>query len=260
MRLLIFTILFFQCSNLKAQSELGKSMIYDTITFKSYSITVRYLMAKNIDICYKLFNMGDSIFSVKNTFSKLVISDFSSGLTIKEVSTIPIDKVIIDEKNKLILVLTNIASSPYKIILYNLKGEILYRKNFEEYGIALDTNQLNSFINLLPNVYFKATELNLVEKQDSLIIISNRIYQYLDPKERKIIFSNNWHRNNCLFPNMGGSICKHPNKNNCYEIEGMYSQTDPFYEFIFKESSDFPTSIILNDIKGNKVRINCNYD
>lgn len=162
-------VLVFWLNPISAQQSFVRK---DTIRAESENVTVYYtrIESNSIEKTIQNINNDDQIFdSTFNHFSRLVISRPSErSITL---STVPLEKIIILEKKGFIIGLSKIEASPYQIVIYNLKGELVSKSRINTHIVKLKHERIQEFKNHLPNLY------NCLKIND-IVIKKNEFYYY----------------------------------------------------------------------------------
>lgn len=231
-----------------------KNHSVDTLDFYSRNIQVRYTLSRYKDLKNRLRKSNNLIFSDSvNNYSKMnIIYDVTYKLEApKSISTIPINNVIIDDSNELILCLSRVIESPFQLVLYNFKGELLFKKHFYPLEIALDSVSLITFRDSFPDFFHFAHENKEITNIGGTYFIDLNYWFVFSESQRDRLKDLGWVKGSHYFPylfpeTLGGTT-------SLKKFTNFYSRTDPFYEFEIKDSK--PVSIILNDEFGGKVKI-----
>jgi hypothetical protein len=226
----------------------------DTLFFFSNKVSLMYTFHRTINLHNKFFNMGDTVFNDSlNIYSKLRITkeDYKDIW----ISTIPIDNVIIDDVNELILCLSRAINSPYHIVLYNFDGDILFKKFINDYQLKLDTTSFIQFKDSFPDFFKYAFNHNQISFVDKFYYVDISYIRTLTQLQRDKIWDLGWSEytlNFQLESYVGGNPYPYYLKKFSY-----YSLTDPFYEYIFQKEK--LVGIVLNDMYGGKILIPVSY-
>lgn len=244
----------------QAQSDLGRKpseehtyFSIDTLRFRSKKIELLYTLERKGEMDKKIRDLGDAIFSDNaNRIARLYITEgYKNTISIP---TIPLDNAIIDDSNKLIVGLSRATTSPYKLVLYDFNGRLLFKKSISAFELAMDATDYVQFGKSFPAFLEYAVRENQVLFEHGLYYIDLGYWKFLSGQEKEKIKASSWFKPSHYFPYL---FTEHLDGWASYEISkytNFYSMTDPFYEFEISESGQ-PIGIILNDELGNKVKI-----
>jgi len=257
----IFSFLFLVTGSnlLFAQDSIGRKLPFystfckiDTLNATSRKLTVTYTLSRTMVSIGVIQNMGDLIFDNNaNTVSRLFMTD--NKLININLATIPIDNIVIDDVRELILVLSRAMESPYNIVLYNFKGELLFKKKILPFELVMDSADYVEFSESFSIFFNDAISKEQILKEGNRYYIDLGYWRFLSEAEKEKITAKNWFKPSHFFPDLfRESFGTHLLSFNKYV--NFYSNTDPFYEY---EISNFgkPIGIILNDEFGGKVKI-----
>lgn len=253
---LFFIIILLSSSNALAYCFATQSEFVDTIYINSPSVTVLHYKQESKEIENKMYSMveDDLIFSNSfNHFSKLKIYHGSKEI---ELSTIPLDNIIILENKHLILGISKVALAPYNIVIYSFDGTIIYKMALPTLSIKITLNRMRDLIDVYPELR------NCIEKDNSILYdgqycylsLSNRIRRVLEARSIESVFNSEEIVGNPYF-NFEISTT---NKTNAFGYKfkrnkGGYNATDPFFDLMCVDR--VPYLLILNDENGNKVNL-----
>lgn len=225
----------------------------DTIRFKGREIEVEHVLKRTMGLNKRVFSSWDSIFDE-------MINDFSFMSIIKKhqeiinIPTIPIDNIIIDDENELIIGLSRAIESPYQLVIYNFDGTLLFKKKLSSLEIVLDSISCSEFQNSFPQYYSYAYKSNQIVIENGLYYVDLGYWHLLSDKEKAFIESKDWIKPSHYFPYLFREQFGTIKSYELAKYQGFYSQTDPFYEFEITDRRTL-TSIVLNNEFGGKVRI-----
>ncbi|WP_124636231.1 hypothetical protein [Taibaiella sp. KBW10] len=226
----------------------------DSVKYSSNKLEVYHVLHRKMGLDKKVLFARDGIFADSfNNFSLLYITNKSSYKSIV-VPTIPIDNLIINDSNKLILGLSRAMESQYNIVLYDFAGRLLFKKNISNFELSLDAINFKLFKKLFPDYYSYANKNNQINFDNSRYFVDLDYWQLLSPKDQEIIKSKDWLKFSHDFPNLFKESFGSPPSYALTKYSNFYSLTDPFYEYEMSKSGT-PVAIILNDVYGGKVRI-----
>jgi hypothetical protein len=225
----------------------------DTLIFKSKKIELLYTLERKEDMDKKVRDFGDKIFnSGVNKIARLHLT-LSNGNTIA-VPTVPLDNVIIDDSKELIVGLSRAATSPYKIVLYDFNGVLLYKKSILPFELTMDSVNYIQFGRLFPSFLEYAIREKQKLFEGGVYYIDLGYWQFLSGEERGEIKSSSWFKPTHYFPYLFSESIDGSRSYELSKYTNFYSMTDPFYEFQMSKSGD-PVGIVLNDEFGGKVKI-----
>lgn len=229
----------------------GSGVAIDTIRIKSEECFVRHYHERSDDRRVQMFSMSsDDIFDKRiNNFSSIYIS--ATGHNPIEVPTIPLDNLIVLDEWKLVIGLTKIMVSPYKIVIYNFDGKILYKGSLGIDIIKLDFNKLQELTQKFPVLLsiFKNNG-NVIKRKDSLYFIelSNDVRHVLGKNFVQNYFLNDWQFIGSYLP---FKIATTGNSGRQYRrYLGGYLNSSPYNELI--GINNVPFILVLNNVNGGK--------
>jgi hypothetical protein len=233
----------------EAQGNSATGVFIDTLTAFSESCSVYHYHERSSDRAKQMFSMNDDdIFdSSINNFSTIKI--LQSGFDPIEVHTIPLDNIIILEDKKLIIGLTKIEVSPFKIVIYKFDGHLIYKGNLGVSVIRINYPKLKQLTQRFPSLIASFKASGNVIKQDSLFSVE------LTPSAKKILgsdFMRKYLLENWIF---SGYLSFHI-ATNCWggdyyhRLLGGYMGSSPYNNLI--SIGDVPFILILNDVQGGK--------
>lgn len=230
----------------------------DTTWYQSPNLSVRYTIEITVDddMVDKMFEIGDSIFNDSiNTISKLYIKhkwDYTKYKPI-ELSTIPIDHLVIDEQHQLIICFSRAMESPYHIVLYNFDGELLYKMQLSILEVAIDMQNYQEFQERFPDHFSYAYEHGQLDTIGGIVYFGQNLDMYFSDDEWDIINKLGERKHSHYFTRMdiGSTWCG--THIGLRKYTNLFSATDPLYDFVVKDS--VPVKMILNDAFGKKVYI-----
>ncbi len=228
--------------------------VSDTIISRGDEYTLMHFHVVSDSIGKRiLFEENDSIFNDEyNKFSRLVFHDRFSSF---DIPTIPLNNIIYLKEKKIIIGLSKISISPYQIVIYTDKGELLF-KGFNPFSLRLGLSQLEELILKYPGIRSCLEHLVVVKDKDDYLFdlskcIINRIGRDSLLKLNGVIL-------NPYFPGMSTATDQQFYNTKLYS--SFYADGDPLYDLIM--SGSIPFLLILNAENGEKVNIplvsNCN--
>lgn len=225
----------------------------DSLIFKSKKIELLYTLERKGNMDRKVRDFGDKIFNDSaNKISRLYLTE-NNGKTIA-IPTVPLDNIIIDDSKELIVGLSRAVTSPYKIVLYDFNGVLLYKKTLLPFELTMDSVNYIEFCRLFPSFLEYAIREKQILFEGGVCYIDLGYWQFLSAEEKEKIKSSTWfkpsHYFPFLFPESIDGTCSYQ----LSRYTNFYSMTDPFYEFEMSQSGK-PVGIILNDEFGSKVKI-----
>lgn len=252
-----FLLIIFINSTLAQNDTLKRQRSYyynyykkDTSVFESRKIRIIYTLI-NTEYTERNFRKkGDSVFTDTNIYSRLCILDsFSNNIIC--VSTIPLDNIIIDDKRELIIGLSRSIASPFKLVLYNFKGQLLFKKSIWHEELILTKKEYKVFCDSFPTINKYVIENNQIFEMNNLYYIDLQYFSmFIEPDYSKL---NGLLKTSPYFPHLNyGGTCW-TNTHMFKKLNNFYSKTDPFYDFDMK--GDKVIGVILNDEYGGKVKI-----
>lgn len=250
-KIILTTMLVLWLNPISAQQRPGRK---DTIRAESENVTVYYtrLESDSIEnIIQNIKNVEQIFDSTFNHFSRLVISRPSERpMTL---STIPLERIIILEKQGFIIGLSKIEASPYQIVIYNLKGELVSKSRIYTHIVKLKYERIQKLKNNQPNLY------NCLKISD-VVIKKNEFYYYPI--------------SHCMLNNVGEKTVAevlndseivftpyikfkvqltHPNGISFSRLHGFYHETDPLKELVLVMG--VPYILVLNSEEGEPLYI-----
>lgn len=246
---LLLNIKISACDNRKKVEIIEQ--VSDTIIANSlnYTIIHWFKWSKEIeDYIYKEINNEKIFDDSVNTFSKLKIFSEQENNSIV-LSTIPLKHLIIDEKKKIIVGLSDFSRSPYNIVVYDIEGNLLFKRRLTIAEIKLNKEELVFFQSFFSKDYKCLTERMCLYEEDSLFYIglpcgcpyNKEIEQYYSDKIQV----------NHYFKDM--SISTYNSRYGFKSYSGLFSETEPLYDITMLDS--VPILLILNSEHGDKVNI-----
>lgn len=229
----------------------NKHSTIDTSEFYSKELTILHTLVRSDKIDRKFLNKEDSVFNNTNKISTLFITN-RSLITI-EIPTIPIDHIVIDDTKELIIGLSRAEVSPYNIVIYNFRGELLFKKKILPLELVLDSTNYKKFQRLFPEFFKYATINKQILKIDSLYHVDLGYWHKLPEDKKDSIRSWGWMRISHIFSDLSTDSFDGTPSYKLTKYTNFYSQTDPFYDFEIRDSKII--GIILNDEFGGKVKI-----
>lgn len=263
LKLKVSMLLFALCSSYFAHAQrdsLGRKLSeeytyysIDTLTFRSKKIELIYTLERKGKMDKKIKDLGDAIFSDSaNKISRLSITEgYKKTINIP---TIPLDDAIIDDSNNLILGLSRAITSPYKLVLYDFNGTLLFKKSISAFELLMDAKDYVQFGKSYPTFLEYSMREKQVLFESGMYYIDLGYWKSLSGQEKEKIKATKWFKPSHNFPYL---FTEHIDRWASYELSrytNFYSTTDPFYEFEISKSGQ-PTGIILNNEFGGKVRI-----
>jgi hypothetical protein len=207
----------------------------DYIVFHYHDYTYRRESEQfNVWITGKDAIFNDSL----NTYSFIVLMDKKSRDTIFRKPCPALTDLLISENGKYIIGLSKIKySNPYHLVIYDMKGELIFKKEFNVIERKLSPSELTNLVIKFPQSFSKLIDLG------SISISNNYFYiDYLDITIRRDSILYNYLRNlnydmNHSFPHMGASVSNWVN---------WYNLDSPVVEIV-ENSNGIEKIIILDD-------------
>lgn len=257
-RVLIFSSLFVvECSTI-VFSQISRiidspSTIrhVDSIFARTQECSVIHYHERSYNIGKKMQSMSPKeIFnSETNDFSRLEIYR-SGGYDPIILATVPLDNIILLDNHKIIIGLSQIEVSPYKIVVYSYSGSIIYKGNLGYSMIKVDFNKLRNLVSKNPALIEVLKQECNVIKEDSLywLELNNDFGKVLGKDYVKRYFDKNIIYSSVYLPFQIGTYWAHPHL--YHRIAGGYLKSSPFSDLI--AIGNVPYVLILNNVDGGK--------
>ncbi len=218
----------------------------DTLLVKGddYVLYHYYFTAKLVQE-KKVFENPENIFvDTLNDFSRLIFKSLRNGSF--NIPTIPLTQIIYLKELGIIIGLSKIQSSPYHVVIYSEKGELLSKRILAVVELKFTKPELNALFVKYPKL------INYIDK--SIVVKDNDEY-YIEPSNYLVrvigvdsLLKMNKYVRNQFFPLMGISIDSRVPK-----YHSSFSDSDPLNDLILIGS--VPYLLILNSEDGRKVNI-----
>lgn len=228
-----------------------------TLKFKSKNLNITFTLKRNKEIRNVFLFKEDLVFNDSvNKSARLFITDRRHITT--EIPTIPIDHIIIDDSNEIIICLSRAEVSPYNIVLYNFKGELLFKKKILPLEIVLDSVNFNHFRDSFSAFYDYAYRNKQILHINGLYYIDLAYWHNLSKYQTEKIMELDWMEPLHYFPNLFSENFDGTPPYELSKYTNFYSQTDPFYDYEYQNG--MIKCIILNDEYGGRVKIPIVFD
>lgn len=152
----------------------GKSMvdtiIVESVNYKAVSIFDWSRKTKNerFEMIYKDMNPFDE----SNGYSRLLIISKINGDTVN-MPCIPLTAIKIFEEKELIVGLSNINElNPYNIVIINLKGEVVFKREIVSIFVKLDKNEFYQFKEQYPSLFMTLNVRNRIHRENDTFFIN----------------------------------------------------------------------------------------
>lgn len=222
----------------------------DTIAVYSENCKVEHYRERSYEKGQQMLSMHDSdIFNgAINDFSKLVI--LQVGYDPVEVSTIPMDNIVLLDSPKLVIGLTKVKTAPYKIVIYKYNGELVYKGNLGVDMIKINHKKLKEITQKFPELVRAFKESGNVIKQDGFyyVELSNDVRHILGSGFYTKYFSEEWLYIGSYLPfhiALSSSSPYHYRR-----LEGGYLGASPYNDLIIVNR--LPFVLVLNNVEGSK--------
>lgn len=257
LNLLIFCGTIIGQNNLNTKHLFAESSI-DTTYFFSKKILAMHILFKTDTLRNQIFNLKDSIFTKLNKVSILEVIDNITD-SVASIPTIPLDKLIILDRHELIIGLSKSIVSPYNIVIYDFKGNLLFKKKISSLNIILDSLALEVFKDSLPEFYSYVVDRCGIININGSYCIDMNFWHNLTEEQKQFIHTKQWLKQSCYFPELSSAYFGNQYTFNLKKYINFYSNTDPFYDLLIENEKI--KEIVLNDELGNKVTIpvGCHY-
>lgn len=249
---IIATILFIAfVQPAKSQNVLVRK---DTLYAKSENIYVFHTHIESDSIKNLIQNLkqDDFIFNdTFNTFSKL--SFFKTNSQPVELSTIPLEKIIILEDKNLVIGLSKVEISPYKIVIYNFEGQLIAKSQNNPFVLKLSMNRINSIKKTNSILFNCLKNEEIVLKKDTFYYypLSNCILNNMEKGSISNFFSNEELVPDQVIPFR--IVLKNSDGIKFRRLYGFYHETDPFHDLV--SVMGIPYILVLNSEKGERIYI-----
>ena len=160
------------------------------------------------------------------------------------------DNIIILEDRKLIIGLTKISASPYKIVIYSFGGKLVYKGSLGVDMVKIGYKKLNGITKKFPDLIASFQENGNTIKRDSFYYIE------LTPESKLILgtnfrtkyFADEWLYLSSYLPFKVATSWTNPTQFN--RLMGGYLNSSPYNDLIV--INDVPFVLVLNNVEGGK--------
>jgi hypothetical protein len=183
-----------------------------------------------------------------NDFSRLEI--FQKGYDPISIATIPLDNIIILENKKIIIGLTKISASPYKIVIYSFGGKLIYKGSLGVDMIKIGHKKLNRITRKFPDLIASFQKNGNIIKRDSFyyIELTPESKLTLGTNFRTEYFADEWLYLSSYLPFKVATSWNSPNQFD--RLIGGYLNSSPYSDLIV--INDVPFVLVLNNVEGGK--------
>ena len=182
MKYLLTSIFLFFSSHLFAfWSSADSVRIY--LESENYRIIHQYNWSSSThEKRWDMINNNQDPFTKDNDYAYMLITNKASGDTVFKMPCGAYTKLLLTKDEKYIVCLSTISTTnPHQIVVMSIKGDIIYKKGFTLYYIALEKADLDTFKAKFPDEFKRYDSLNRIVKCDGLYNIDNfNVYKISD--------------------------------------------------------------------------------